>query len=97
MSRAAMPAATGVAVEVPFLRVVMKWGMADLSKVAPITASPTALNFSIRLAGGLKLLRVPVASAEPMQKTLGGPIFAGNVIGVFEPSLDADARMITLF
>src|SRR5438552_16795851 len=97
MSRAARPAAAGVAVEVPSLRVLTKLGRAELTKVAPITASPMALNFSIRLAGGLKLLRVPVASAAPMQKTMGYPIFAGSVMGLFESSLEADARMMTLF
>src|SRR5256885_6901420 len=95
MSRDAMPAATGVAVEVPSLRVSVKRGTADLVKVAPITASPMALNFSVPLAGGLNLLRVPVKSAEPMQNKLGCPIFAGNVIGVFKPSLEAEAKMIT--
>ena len=90
---AAIPAATGFDIDVPsFLDFVILGSVFD--NAAPRTASPTALYFGTPLATGLNLLRVPVASAEPIQNTFGSPIDAGNVMGLFRPSLEAEASTI---
>ena len=79
-------AATGAAVDVPSLRSVRR----SFPSVAPETATPKVLYFSTPDLYDVNSLRFPFPSA-PIQISIGR--LAGNVIGAFAPSFDAEAVM----
>src|SRR5438046_2289261 len=89
MRSAAMPAATGAAVHVPSLHSVRR--SFPSVALAPETATPKVLYFSTPDLYDINSLRFPFPSAAPIQITIGR--LAGNVIGVFAPSFDAEAVM----
>ena len=92
MRSVAMPAATGAAVEVPSLR---SWRGSFTSlmveTLAPRTATPNVMYFSTPDLYDINSLRLPFPSTAPIQITTGR--LAGNVMGSFAPSFDAEAMM----
>ena len=98
MRSAAIPAATGTAVEVPFLSSVRHSSPSLVAEtLAPETATPKVLYFSTPDLYDVNSLRLPFPSAAPIQITIGS--LAGNVIGSFAPSFDAEAmiRILALY
>src|SRR5271170_469853 len=98
MSSAAIPAAMGVAVDVPSLRIV-RFDLSypcSLERVigqAAATASPRMLYFSSPSKGGLNRDRLPYVSADPMQKMPWS--LAGKVIRSLAPTFEAEAKTRT--